>query len=370
VLFLPLAGRSVLPEIESRQQPPPKVYFTTRNSLPNCDPHNWLVKSQPLLTIALNHMSADGNSSNFNVLEFATTHQITMTSLGFPPSMAKYFDWDSFRNTPPTLSTEQISSSAKIEIDTGTLKLAIHLCNQYPIPKSRKQELATALERSIVSKVQPESKIVLGDNLYYLLKLVNNLAAYGNGISLLCICNILGKYYPADSIVKIFEELVKESNVPHDLVPTHDSWQTLIPLFESLQGPPTFGAMVDKYTALGNLEEEVAERPELAHIGALGVVGHLMAMAHLVRGEQPWILAVASRDAGWVAAVAEWLFDLKIELRVSFREERAYGEKILYTNCEEGVKAKMVIRFNPPGVPVDREPIIETPLEVKGRNSN
>lgn len=291
-----------------------------------------------------------------------------MTSHGFPPSLAGYFNWAAFRTTALNLSAERLSNCSKIRIDVYALELAKHLCNHYPILEFRKQSLVTSVESSIDPDVDIDRKLDLQDDVYCLLKVINELASSGSGLAFLCICNVFGNYYTSQSMEKIFEELVKEAGVPEDLVPTEEAWQSLYPLFNSFQGPPMFAALVEKYTALGNEEPWASARPEIRHMGALSIVSAFMAMSHLARGKQPWILALAGMDAGWKAAVAEWLFGLKIELRGSFQEERLRGERLIYTNCLSGEKTQMVIRFNPPGDPVDGEAILDMPLEVRNES--
>ncbi|PMD29916.1 hypothetical protein L207DRAFT_642023 [Hyaloscypha variabilis F] len=287
-----------------------------------------------------------------------------MTSHDRLPSMAKYFDWDTFRQNRPSLSTELLSSCSKLNIDTNTLELAQHLCDYYPIPEVRKQERAQTVKNFTNFKLGEERKAILADDIYLLLKLTSELASTDSGLALFCICSVLGHYYPVESIVAIFAELVKEAGVPEDLVPSIQAWQSLGPLFASLGGPPMFTALADKCTALGNSAEAI-DRPKVEHLGALGVVFAFHSISLMVREEQGWLLFVVGKDAGWVSAVAEWLFGLKIELRGSFREESIHGEEVLYSNCQDGMKPQLVIRFNPAGVPVDGEPIVTTPLEVK-----
>jgi hypothetical protein len=303
--------------------------------------------------------------------------------------MARDFDWETYRTTPQSFTTEYLSQCSKTKIDPYTLELAKHICSNYPIPQSRKQDLAQAVERSPIANIEADRKPNLGDSLYYL-KLVRTLADSDAGLSFLCICNILGHYYPVESTVKIFAELVNESAVPEDLVPTVQAWESLRPLFESLQGPPVFKEIVDKYTALGNLcdqsEIESTGRQELQHSSAFGVVGSLISMSRLTKGTiyegvklenriawLPDITSCAGLDAGWERAVAEWLFGLKVEVRgrwpEDLSEETYAAEKVFSSNCEEGEKPQMVVRFAPPGRPVDRVPVAWTPLEVKDMQS-
>jgi len=135
-----------------------------------------------------------------------------MSSPDYPPSMIRLFDWDAFHATPLTLSIDQLAQCYALGLDTYTLQLAKHLCNQYPINLSRKQELAksfTALRPNI-------DTLPISDIKLHLVKLVVNLLNSEESLALSCVCNVLGLYYPSESIVAIFIELVEQAGVPGD----------------------------------------------------------------------------------------------------------------------------------------------------------
>ena len=124
----------------------------------------------------------------------------------------------------------------------------------------------------------------ISDNrLHSLAKLVVNLSNSEESLALLCLCNVLGAYYPSESTVAIFSKLVKQADVSEDLKPTEQAWETLTPLFENLQGQPMFAALVNKYTALGDLDSENPDRPLLNHCGAGGVIEILEAISRHAR---------------------------------------------------------------------------------------
>jgi len=305
--------------------------------------------------------------------------------------MARDFDWEAYRTTPQSYTIEYISQCSKIGLDLHTLELAKHICNAYPILHSRKKELRQEIQSSTSSISEANPQPALHDALYYLHKLIHSLADSDAGLSFLCICGILGNYFPVQSTVLTFAELVTESAVPDDLAPTVQAWESLSPLFKCLQGSPVFGALVDKYTALGKQESVSDEgvpggirKRELQHGSAFSVVGSLLSMSRVSKGNMyegqergnriawlPDLTSCAGLDAGWETAVAEWLFGLKVELRGRFSEdlsEETYAsEEILYSNCAEGEKPQMVVRFAPPGIPVDGVAVVWTPLEVKDK---
>jgi hypothetical protein len=154
-------------------------------------------------------------------------------------------------------------------------------------------------------------------------------------------------------------------------------------LYASLRGPPAFGELVGKYTELrvkptASDVERAPQTKSLAHNGPFGVVSFLYCISTINQNsnvgvdpktDRSGIIAFAGKDAGWGAAVAEWLFGLKIRLRMGspsrISAESVASENLLYSNYDEAEKAQLTVFFDSPGVPVDGVPFVETPLEVK-----
>jgi hypothetical protein len=254
-----------------------------------------------------------------------------MTSHEFLPVLARNFDWEAFRATTLTFTVEYLSLCSKIGIDPYTLGFATKLCNQFHIPSSGKQNIAQAAGNTSIARIEAISRAGVAEQI---LKLIHVLASSEPGLAFLGVCSVIGNYYTIESNVEIFSSLVIESAVPEDLVPTVQAWETLMPLFEGLQGPPSFGELVDSYTALGSqdlisdaTEYESAGGRELQHGSAFSAVSALMSMSLVTkgtvyRGQGPrsrisWLPDITScggMDVGWEAAAAEWIFGLKIEL--------------------------------------------------------
>lgn len=308
-----------------------------------------------------------------------------MASHGFAPMMAGSFDWEAFRADRPTSFGEYGNAlCSSIGIDPKTLQLVQMLCNAYVIPKAGKDAISQAVDNKSIVHFSYHAPDGTTENMWKLIKL---LASSEAGLRFLAVCSVLGNYYADESIPRVFAELAVESTVPRDLAPTIQEWETLKPLYLHLRGSPDFGELVDRYTELGvqvehtvsNMDRIPRTKP-LAHDGPFGVVSFLYCISIINKdpdaggGEKidhPGIIALAGKDAGWGAAVAEWLFGLKIRLRMGppsrIPAESVASENLLYSNCAEGEKAQLTMCFASPGVPVDGVPFVETPLEVRER---
>jgi len=214
-------------------------------------------------------------------------------------------------------------------------------------------------------------------------KLIKILASSEAGLCSLAVCSVLGNYYTDESIPKVFSELAAEPAVPQDLAPTVQEWEDLKPLYASLRGTPAFGELADKYTKLGvePTASDVERDPQtksLAHDGPFGVVSFLYCISIINKDsdvgvdpktDRSEIVALAVKEAGWGAAVADWLFGLKIRLRLGYPSriptESVASENLLYSTCAKGKKAQLTMCFASPVISINSVSFIETPLEVK-----
>ncbi|KAB5586009.1 hypothetical protein GE09DRAFT_1210596 [Coniochaeta sp. 2T2.1] len=288
--------------------------------------------------------------------------------------MARHFNWETFSgHSSPIVTADATALCSRLGINPNTLHLATTLCNAYAIPQQGKDAVAKAVEdKSIAFSPLPTSDSTSAD----IDKLIKTLASSEAGLAFLAICSVIASYYTLDSIPKIFSELATESAVPPDLVPTPQDWETLKPLYANLGGPPSFTALVDRYTNLYIDSSAYQTRP-LEHHGPKSVVIFLYCISLIIgdlavgRTDRSGILVLAGKDAGWAAAAAEWLFGLKIRLRMGppsrVPVHSVASEGLLYSNCQEGERAQVTVCFAHPGVPVDGEPFVETPLGVRQR---
>jgi hypothetical protein len=124
--------------------------------------------------------------------------------------------------------------------------------------------------------------------------------------------------------------------------------------------------------------ERDPEIKSLAYNGTFGNVSFLYCISIInkeskvgvdPKSDRSGIIALAGKDTGLGAAIAEWLFGLKIRLRMGYPSrilaESVASENLLYSNYTEGEKAQLTMCFASPGIPGNGFPFIETPLEVK-----
>lgn len=256
-------------------------------------------------------------------------------------------DWDAFRSNLASLSKDHLEHGSQFDLDPSTLEIAKTCFTAFPISQKAQQHLDKTLRSPLGADKQSEQRVTAPE-------LISEIAKSEEGLVLLGVIGVLTEYYNDASVATVLDEIAKWLEIPTDLRPSPQSWQSLTTLLARKFASAEFSTAVDKYTKLG---EEETTKLDLPNTDGLGVAAGLCIMADIVRGRHPGgITTFVGKDSGWLAAVAEWLFGLRFELRAG-REEMLYAS--------EGGESQMTIRFRGPGVPCDGIPLQNVPLVAR-----
>lgn len=254
-------------------------------------------------------------------------------------------DWATFRKEPLFFSSAQLARYSRTEVDPYVIEISKSLCRSFPLCLEAKNHLGRKFR--CAPEVAKESESTGSE----LPSVVSQIAESEEGLLFLGILGVLTEYYNNTSVATVFDELAKWKKVPEDLAPTAQSWKTVATLLGNRLGSDEFRSAVDRYTQLG--QDSITH--DLQHTDGFTVMVALNTMGDLSCGrEKGTPTAYVGKDAGWLAAVAEWLFDLKIELR-------SQKSCVLFSNSGKE-KPQFSFQFKPPGVPVDGLPLKSVPL--------
>lgn len=267
-------------------------------------------------------------------------------------------DWTRIRDKNCNLTFEELAHCSHLKLDPSTIETAKTLFSAFDIPEDTKKRLAAAWQ------VQLKEHIVKNSAHGILRGLVHS----EFGSFCLGLCAAINHYYSKDAITVVLEKLGRMAAMPTDLALSLTAWGQFAHACERLRLPPDFQNLVDKYTSLGRYGDEKAEDVaarnfgmQLEHIGPHRLLEILQTMSTLRdRQEESCPLCLMGSDAGWMAAVAHWFFQLKINIQ-------GVDGNILYSNSDDSDRPtdQMTFAFQNRGRPAEGSELEDPPLHVK-----
>jgi hypothetical protein len=272
----------------------------------------------------------------------------TQSAINHSASLSK-IDWVAIRTSSSSLTFEELSHYSHCRVSPYVTAVAKALCAQFIIPASAKKDL---------EDVKQKLCTVQNDSSDHILRM---LTASDEGLIVLGVCGILNEYFYRFALAEFFEMLTKMSGMPEEMRPARGRWVELVQVGGKIQPPDSFHALVRKYSQLGSVDR--TENNDLEEgVGPLGVVDSLQGMSSIHSGEENGrIIMLCGRSAGWHAAVAEWLFGLRIKLTT---RDGTLDGKTVYSNCQEE-QVQLILTFRNAGVPCEGEPVDDPPMPTK-----
>ncbi|KAF2833989.1 hypothetical protein CC86DRAFT_451503 [Ophiobolus disseminans] len=150
------------------------------------------------------------------------------------------------------------------------------------------------------------------------------------GQMLLLLCASLAECYHPDHAAEVLVEMVRTSRAPESLQPSVMQWRDLLNVSMGILSTTTFPERVEKLVALypaqlstqyGNEDYDGrrsgGERTRIMQRGcatpeSLATILH--AIGKITRGETKSITISGNPNAGWIAAFAEWHFQLSVQI--------------------------------------------------------
>ncbi|KAI9854958.1 MAG: hypothetical protein M1813_000623 [Trichoglossum hirsutum] len=151
--------------------------------------------------------------------------------------------------------------------------------------------------------------------------MVRTLAATEEGSTCLALCAAVSECYNELVAAEVFVEMVKSSQSPEDLRPSILQWKALLQSCAGVFAATPFPEKAERYMQLHphgrSLGYEPLQSPEMPRRGCSSpksLAEALLALAKVTRGEFASVMVIGGADAGWLAAVGEWLFDLSVQV--------------------------------------------------------
>jgi hypothetical protein len=178
--------------------------------------------------------------------------------------------------------------------------------------------------------------------------IVRMMAKTDEGRLCIAFCSSLIECYSEDMAVQILVEMAALVEVNGDYKPASQSWKELLSACAGTLAATKFPVLAEHFMQLTKTQKALGvyhgydSSPDIVRScsNPKDIAKALNRLAALTRGDIRSTILVGGNDIGWLAAIAQWLFDLKL---VIYEENRTdiTRSSILYTNCENSDDAQL-----------------------------
>ena len=265
-------------------------------------------------------------------------------------------DWVAIRTSACPWTFEELSHCSQCRVSPYVVAVARALCSQFNIAAGARKELEDWRQKLDTSE---------DDSSAHVLRM---LSASDEGLIVVGVCGILNGYLHWMALAEFFSTLAEMSGMPEALRPARGRWIELARMAGKIQPLDSFHTLVQKCSQLG-LVDKVNTNDLEEGVGPISVVSCIQGMCSIRSGEDDRrIIMLCGRSAGWHAAIAEWMFGLRIKLTT--RNSTTMEGKTVYSNCKEE-QVQLTLAFNNPGVPVDGQELVDDPpMTTKNRGGD
>ncbi|MCJ1381706.1 hypothetical protein MMC17_004817 [Xylographa soralifera] len=244
-------------------------------------------------------------------------------------------DWVAFGSITWNGTSQVLQRFASADVQPMTFGAGIVLGNQFHISPRGQQRMEEALTRL---KGIPAFQDLLWLGFGYR-SLVSTMANTVGGIKCVALCSCLADVHSKASAAWILAELWKASGYPEEYEPSHAQFLALVKVCAGALVSTPFMRTID--LMLGDMLWKVVdgqcdEIPVASNF--VDIAKALKGLFELSRGEVDSILIVGGGECSFIAALAHWLFDLKIYVEDD-------EDSLIFTSAQDSASAKVRVRY-------------------------
>ena len=276
---------------------------------------------------------------------------VVNSGLGFPQTGS--WDWVSLGKTVTTFSVNALARYCGAKVNPYTVVVGRAMCKVFQLAPAGRRNMEKALA-SLKSVSSINSALYFGFGVQSPLHL---LAETEEGTCCLAICAALRECYHENVAVEVLLELARSfTAVPGEYMPSSLEWKALLQLCSGALAQTSISIRAEHFMSLFRETKTMycvvstlhrpCSKPE-------NIAKALLGVAKLSNKELDSITLVGNADAGWVAAIAEWLFDISV---IIFHRDGT----VLYSNRDSQNSFQLSIVF-------ESDPKPQTALSISER---
>ena len=222
-------------------------------------------------------------------------------------------DWVALSKSTVSFSVELLARYARAGVEALTIAVGQALFAQFNVPVEAQQRLELS-----VSKLKAFSSAA--NALWFGIgfkHLIRTMLETEQGATFVAISSCLMVSYDRQFSATVLKTLSNKSSMPEKLTPSLSQWAAFVNLSTAAVTASQFPILVEGFSRLlvdHAINPTRVELPNLVATSPSELAGALLELAQLSTGKVANVTLVGNADCGWLAALAEWLFALNVEI--------------------------------------------------------
>ena len=242
--------------------------------------------------------------------------QVESSKAGFTQQGS--IDWVQLAAHTVSFSLDVLSRYSAAGVDSYTLQVGQAICSQLEPSAAGRNNVLNALAK-LPSYGSYGNILWFGFGTRHV---VRSLPKTTQGLTCLALCGTLSEFYHEDLSAEILNNLVQALDAPPELTPSVLQWQSLVQACAGTFTTSGFGVLVEKLMQLNphawyQQDHEfcgtTATRRSCASPSSMAEA--LRGLGEVTRKSISAITIIGGSDAAWLAAISEWLLDLRVVIR-------------------------------------------------------
>ena len=232
-----------------------------------------------------------------------------------------YVDWDALAASADAWSLGHLSRLSAVNIDPYSLQLGELVTAQFRLSASGARNASNGCNNLALDD-SSSLALCFGFDLEHIIRDKTE----NTGFVFLVICGALMEYYHEDFLPHVFHEMAIELGCPPGLILPKHHWKSMLHALNGAIANTQFGLVIDAYvrldphrgqckTQMGNGAAQSTTRFGSMPASPRSIARALTELGRLSRGEIGRLAILGSEEAGFFAALAEWLLGMRVAVR-------------------------------------------------------
>jgi hypothetical protein len=254
-------------------------------------------------------------------------------------------NWDNIVDRSLTFSVGVLNRCASAGVDPYSVVVGQAVAQNFPLARHGRENIHNAVT------ALPYRNSIAG-TLWFgfgVRAFVRTLVLTSEGTSLLALCSSLAECFHEDLAAEVMFQVVKAFKAPGELTPSTTQWLMIIRACSGALSMSKFPVLAEGFMRLdpGSARTTMPNRclQQLPFVRGCPLPEDLatviIAVGKVASGQLESIHVTGCAAIGWIGAIAEWLFDLKITIFSSFDDLNP-----VYSNCLQDQDAQIYLTFD------------------------